>query len=123
MKALLIDDSHTMRAIGRAVLTELGSDEIREAGDGAEALAALDGFEPDLVVVDGRMPRMDGPTFIARYRAAGGRAAVVLTLTHADRAPIVPPGRRGADIVLRKPFTPDLLSQRIDEALHAAPSA
>lgn len=120
MRALLVDDSFTVRAIGRAVLSELGAQEVREAGDGAEAMAALEGYEPDVIVVDGRMPRMDGATFVSRYRTAGGMAPVIMMLTASDHGPTVRPGQRGADIVLRKPFTPDLLSQRIDEALRAA---
>ncbi len=73
-KLLLVDDDTDVRDIVRRVLSELGYD-IREAGDGDEALAALADFSPDLLIVDFAMPNMNGAEVVtaARARATGNR--------------------------------------------------
>lgn len=62
-KILLVDDEEDLREMTRLYL-ELQGYEVTEACDGAEAVKALDeGYSPDIVVIDGQMPVMNGEEF------------------------------------------------------------
>ena len=65
MKILLVEDAPYLRyAFGR--LLRIHGYEVREANDGVEALECMPEFQPDLVVTDLMMPRMDGVELIER---------------------------------------------------------
>ena len=66
-RVLVVDDSDDDRRLIRSCLEDVGADVVTEAS-GAEGLARLDGFSPDLVVVDLVMPGMSGAEFIVRLR-------------------------------------------------------
>ncbi len=117
MKVLLVDDSKTMRNIQRSVLTELGATEIVEAGDGLEALAKLDSFRPDLALVDGVMPNMDGLSFVRAFRERDRATPVIMVTTESERSRVIEAIKAGVDNYVVKPFTPDLLAQRIGETM------
>lgn len=75
---LLVDDNDDVRAIMRIVLAvepEIG--EIREAGDGAAAVAICGAFQPDVVVLDLSMPRMDGGLASEKIRSMHPNAQIV----------------------------------------------
>jgi two-component system KDP operon response regulator KdpE len=63
METVLVvdDDEHVLRLVDR-VLTRAGY-EVQSARDGAEALRLAEARRPDLIVLDLKMPVMDGPTF------------------------------------------------------------
>ena len=66
---LLVDDHPVVRAGLKALLEADGTLAVlAEAGDGAQALAALDDQHVDVVIMDLQMPTMDGPTAIRRLR-------------------------------------------------------
>lgn len=116
MKALVIDDSRTMRRIIKKVLTDLGFD-VREAGHGEEALAVLrDGFEPDLACVDWNMPVMDGLTFITAVRAnpSWRQITLMMVTTESEHSQVVRALAAGAHEYLIKPFTADSLRDKLD---------
>lgn len=117
MKVLLVDDSKTMRNIQRAVLTELGATEIVEAGDGLEALDRLESFKPDLALVDGAMPNMDGLSFVRAFREKDRSTPVIMVTTESERSRVVEAIKAGVDNYVVKPFTPDLLAQRVSETM------
>lgn len=66
-RILLVDDEPNIRRLFRDELEEEGH-LIEQAGDGAEALAALDRADYDLVVLDLRMPEVNGLEFLERVR-------------------------------------------------------
>ncbi|MEI6197536.1 MAG: response regulator, partial [Verrucomicrobiota bacterium] len=66
-KILVVDDEEDSRRILLAHLAEVPV-EVRTAANGLEALAALDGFAPDLILLDLIMPVMDGMTFLDTLR-------------------------------------------------------
>lgn len=77
-KVLVVDDHPMMRS---ALASECQAVDciIQTAGNGLEALQALDSFEPDVIVLDLHMPVMAGGEFARRYRARpNGRAAIIL---------------------------------------------
>lgn len=81
MKILIVDDDPLVRMGLRAIMaSEPGWDVIAEAGDGLDALAAVREHAPDVVLMDVRMPRMDGLA-ATREITAGSSGARVLVLT------------------------------------------
>jgi two-component system, chemotaxis family, chemotaxis protein CheY len=115
MRALVIDDSRTMRRIVSRILVDLGY-EVVEASNGAEALAVLDaGPLPDLACVDWNMPVMDGLTFVGRVRADRSRRAITLMMvtTESEQSQIVRALAAGAHEYLIKPFTADALRDKL----------
>ena len=123
MKTLLIDDSQTMRAIQRGVVSQLGSAEIDECASAEDALRHLDALGPDLILIDRSLPGMDGPAFIREARKRGTSAAIIVIAAAADRDAVVEAINAGATTYLPKPFTPDVLCQCITEALACAGGA
>ena len=69
IRLLLVDDQELVRAGLRAVLRrELGFEVVGECGDGGEAAAAVRELRPDAVLMDVRMPRVDGVTATRELR-------------------------------------------------------
>jgi two-component system chemotaxis response regulator CheY len=123
IRALIVDDSPSMRTIERDVLEQMGVVHIDEARDGFDALGKLADFEPDLLLIDWRMPNMDGPTFCERFRATGRDAAIIIVTTEAERSLVPHAVRARVSAHVVKPFTPDVLHQRVSETLATCPEA
>ena len=119
MKILLIDDSKTMRNIQKSVLAQLGHTEVEEACDGQDGLTKLAGPDcrPDLILVDWNMPNMDGLEFVRAFRAANKSTPVIMVTTESERTRVIEAIKAGVNNYVVKPFTPDLLSQRIGETM------
>jgi CheY-like chemotaxis protein len=83
---LVVDDVADNRLLLRALL-EQDRYTIREAQDGLEALAMIAAREPDLVLLDVMMPRMDGFEVLSRLRASDARDVPVMLLTAAASEP------------------------------------
>jgi two-component system chemotaxis response regulator CheY len=120
MKILLVDDSKTMRNIQKAVLAQLGHGDIVEACDGQDALSKALASKPDLMLVDWNMPNMDGLTFVKTIRQTNKTTPIIMVTTEAERARVIEAIKAGVNNYVVKPFTPDLLSQRIQETMSKA---
>lgn len=123
MKIFLIDDSKTMRNIQKNTLATLGHKDIGEAGNGQEALAAVDAFGPDLILCDWNMPVMDGITFVKTYRAQGKKTPIIMVTTEAEKARVVEAIKAGVNNYVVKPFTPESLSQKVNDTMMRAAKA
>ena len=123
MKVLLVDDSKTMRNIQKGILTQLGYTELEEAADGLDALSKVGAFQPQLLLVDWNMPNMDGLTFVKKYRGQGGAAPIIMVTTEAEKSRVVEAIKAGVNNYVVKPFTPDVLSERIKETLQRCAAA
>ena len=109
---LVIDDDESIRRLLDLLLVDAGYD-VRAAPDGAAALALLEHdatTPPGVILVDARMPVMDGARFLQVYRQRLGRGAPVIALTAGTLASAGHLGSE-ADAVLRKPFD-------LDDVLH-----
>jgi two-component system chemotaxis response regulator CheY len=115
MRALVVDDSRTMRRIVARTLQDLGFETV-EAEHGQAALDLLQsGVEVDLACVDWNMPEMDGLAFVAMVRADRQWRAITLMMvtTESEQEQIVRALAAGAHEYLIKPFSPDALHDKL----------
>ena len=107
---LTVDDSRTMRDMLRLTLDEAGY-RVVQAVDGLDGLAVLEGEQPDIIVTDINMPRMDGFGFIEQVRRHDRhRATPILVLTtESDGVKKARARAAGATGWIVKPFDPTKL--------------
>jgi CheY-like chemotaxis protein len=114
---LVVDDQENMRRILATVLRAYGFSDIREAGDGEEAMQALEDFRPDIVVTDFAMPKLDGLEFarVVRAEASGGmkHVPIVMVSGHAHHHHVLAARDAGVNEFLAKPVTGRNLADRI----------
>ncbi|MEA2641733.1 MAG: hypothetical protein QOF51_3127 [Chloroflexota bacterium] len=102
---LVVDDDESIREVIATVLRDEGC-EVRTARNGESALALLADWCPDLILLDVRMPEMDGAEVARRYRALLGPHAPVVLLTALSDGPALAEAL-GAVGYLTKPFELD----------------
>jgi two-component system, chemotaxis family, chemotaxis protein CheY len=120
MKFLVADDSATMRRIVINSLQRIGFNSTVEASDGIEALDRFDasiGF----IITDWNMPNMSGVEFCRALRARPGGATVpiLMVTTRSVREDILVAIEAGVNNYIVKPFTPQVLKEKIDQLLAA----
>lgn len=116
MKALVVDDSGSMRTIVSRILDGLGMDEIVEADDGVNALRLLESESlPDIALVDWHMPGMNGYDFVcaARARSEWRQMTIMMMTTENEHGQIFKALAAGATEYLIKPFTADALVDKL----------
>lgn len=112
MSVLIVDDEPAVRDALRRSLTFEGY-ETELAVDGLDALEKATAQEPELIVLDVLMPRMDGLTAARRLRAAGVRVPILMLTARDTVGDRVTGLDAGADDYLVKPFELDELLARI----------
>ena len=112
MRVLVVDDEP---AVGDALERALGLEgyEVTRAGDGLEALAAIDSEPPDAVILDILMPRLDGLETCRQLRASGNRVPVLMLTARETVGDRVAGLDAGADDYLVKPFALEELLARL----------
>jgi two-component system, chemotaxis family, chemotaxis protein CheY len=117
IRALIVDDSSVMRKIVERSLRQAGVEleSVFEAGNGAEALAAVGKNRVDLILCDINMPVMDGLEFVRGLSAienAKGVPVVMIT-TEGSESHVVQALSAGARGYIRKPFTPEQVKEHV----------
>ena len=106
MRLLIVDDDAGLRALFRTTF-EVVDVEVEEASNGADALASIERNPPDAVVLDVRMPGMDGLELCRRIKADPSLADVAVVLLSAASEQAAPRAHEaGADAFMLKPFSP-----------------
>jgi len=123
MKILLVDDSRTIRNIEKNVLIQLGYTSVAEAGDGVEALSQCSRDMPDLMLVDWNMPNMDGLAFVKKIRESNTQVPIIMVTTEAEKARVVEAIKAGVNNYVVKPFTADVLAEKIKQTLERVGAA
>jgi nitrogen regulation protein NR(I) len=113
---LIVDDERPIRRI-LAVLLQERRHRVSEVGSGEEALAVFPTAKPDLVLLDLKLPGMDGLDTLKRLRALAPRLDVVMMTAHGSISSAVEAMRRGAFDYVAKPFDNDELLVIVERAL------
>lgn len=113
MKALVVDDSMTIRRIVIKALGIAGIAEATEAGDGVEAMSAAQADQFDLILLDWNMPKMSGIDTLRALRQAGNKTPVIMVTTEAEKSRVIEAIKMGANDYLIKPFSPDQLAEKV----------
>lgn len=109
LRVLLIDD-HTLFRVGlEGLLGHRGIEIVASVGDGREGLALADELKPDVVLLDMRMPDIDGIGVLKRLRETGFQNPIVMLTTSSDERDLVESLRNGAQGYLLKDMEPDEL--------------
>ncbi len=119
MKVLVVDDSSTMRLILKNILKEVNYTDVVQAGDGNEALEVLGREEVGLILADWHMPNMDGISLLETLQQDEKMKNIpfIMVTTQAEKKSVEVAITKGAASYVVKPFTPDVLKEKIDEAL------
>lgn len=115
MRAIVVDDSTTMRSILKLVLRRHGF-EVDEARNGRHALDVLSVTDPpDLALIDWNMPEMGGLELLRALRSnhSYDGTRVMMVTTETDMAQVRQALLRGADEYVMKPFNQEILSDKL----------
>ena len=114
-KILVVDDEASIRRILETRLSMIGYDVVT-AADGKEALETFRRAEPDLVVLDAMMPKLDGYGVYQELRKESN-VPIIMLIPLGDVADRITDLKLGADDYVVKPFSPKELEARIRSAI------
>lgn len=109
MRVLVIDDHALFREGLSGLLTRRGIEVVAAIGDGREGLRVAKDAVPDVILLDMRMPKMDGLDVLCALREQGVKAPIVMLTTSQDEQDLVAALRKGAQGYLLKDIVPDEL--------------
>ncbi len=115
--SLVDDDQNLLTSV--SILLENEGYSLRTYTDGASALSALIADPPDLVILDIKMPRMDGMEVLRRLRKKTNLPVIFLTSKDEEIDEVLGL-HMGADDFIRKPFSQRLLLERVRAVLRRA---
>jgi AmiR/NasT family two-component response regulator len=118
-RLVVAEDEVLIRADIVESLEEGGHTVVGETGDGEQAVALVRELQPDLVVMDLKMPKMDGIT-AARQITDEGDAAVLVLTAFSDKQLVEDAADAGSIAYLVKPFQPPQLLAAVEVALARA---
>jgi len=117
MKILIADDEKNMRWIlGKNLMEENFT--VVEASDGEEAFNLFLDEEPDMVILDYRMPKVDGMEVLKRIKTINSKLPVIMITAHGSTDAAVEAMKLGAVDYVSKPFDIDDLKLTIFKALN-----
>ncbi len=116
MPILVVDDFSTMRRIVKNCLKQLGFNNITEAEDGAVALEKLNVGEFKFIVSDWNMPNMMGIDLLKAVRASDDLKHIpfLMVTAEAQKENILEAAKAGVSNYIIKPFTADLLTEKME---------
>jgi two-component system chemotaxis response regulator CheY len=121
LKILIVDDEKFTRLTTRTVLLAVGRFTVTEADSGDGALAEIARTEPDVVLCDIAMPRMDGLRFVDLLRNHSEirlrDTAVIMLTGHADAATVAAASRLNINGYMIKPISPKQLGDQLRKIL------
>ena len=120
-RVLIIDDEENIRRVTRLTLEAAGY-EVGAASDGERGLEAFgDGSGWDAVLLDQRMPGMDGLETLRHINERNAHARVIMATAYASIELAVDAMKLGASDFVRKPMTPEILLNAVAAALLKQP--
>ena len=113
---LICDDQATIRTSLKEALSEAGH-EVLEASDGASALKILQDREPNLVLLDLKLPDMSGVEVLRKVRGSGSNVPVILMTAYGDLPTAVEAMKLGAYDFVQKPYRLSDMRAKVTAAL------
>ncbi|MEW5948057.1 MAG: chemotaxis response regulator CheY [Thermodesulfobacteriota bacterium] len=117
MRILVVDDFNTMRRIVKNILKQLGFENVGEAENGQEALEVLKKEKFDFIITDWNMPVMTGLDLLKAIKADAALKdlPVMMVTAEAQQQNIVEAVKNGASNYIVKPFTAEVLEEKINK--------
>jgi len=116
-KVLIVDDEYYTRKVIRTLLIAIGCTKIYEASDGASGLKAIRSLAPDVVLLDWKMPGIDGPEFVRQVRSPESfplpAIPIIMLTAHGERSRVMEAVRLAVHEFLLKPVSSNALRARI----------
>lgn len=116
---LLVDDEPHIRKYVSLILKQLGRPLIVEAANGEEAIAAYQRENPDLVLLDVNMPKLDGIETLKRLKEIDPQCVVIMLTSLANRETIVQAVELGAANYIRKDTPKEEIAQALSSTIDA----
>ncbi|MCK9281796.1 MAG: response regulator [Melioribacteraceae bacterium] len=119
-KFLVVDDSTTMRRIVANSLKAIGYTDFVEAGDGREAISKLDADSTiNFIITDWNMPEVSGLELVRSIRSNDkyGKLPILMVTTRGLKEDILEALQAKVNNYVVKPFTPQILREKIDQIL------
>lgn len=123
LKFLVVDDSVTMRRIVANSLKAIGYEAFVEAGDGREALSKLSSDESiNFIITDWNMPEVSGLELVRSIRSSDkfAKLPILMVTTRGLKEDIVEALQAKVNNYVVKPFTPQILREKIDQIMASA---
>ncbi len=122
IKILIVDDFATMRKVVRNLLKQSGYENVVEAEDGVSAMRALKAQKIDFVISDWNMPNMSGLEFTRAVRSETDieNIPILMVTTRGVKQDIVEALQARVNNYIIKPFTPQILKDKIEQILRTA---
>ncbi len=118
-RILIVDDEANAREALQTILAEEGY-ETAVAADGLEALERIEAFEPEVILTDLKMPRLDGLGLLERGKKLSPHTAFVVMTAFGSIDTAVEAIKRGAENYLTKPLDIDALGALVGRAMEKA---
>ncbi|MDR0433733.1 MAG: response regulator [Gracilibacteraceae bacterium] len=116
VKLLIVDDQKGIRQLLREVFSESGYN-IETCADGLRALELIAEFDPDLVIMDIKMPGLNGIDALRRLRATDARRQVIMMTAYGEQRYMDEARALGVVNFVSKPFDIDELKTLVGKAL------
>jgi two-component system chemotaxis response regulator CheY len=116
-RAVIADDSLTLRRLLRVILEDCGVAVVAEARDGRQAIDMVREHKPDLLCLDVEMPVMDGIAALAHIRAIAPELPVMMITGRADRETVQGAAKMGARGYIVKPYHRDKVNAAVRHLL------
>lgn len=114
MRFLIVDDTARARQSMRALLEVwYPKEEVREAANGTEAVQLAEEFQPDLILMDARMPGMSGLEAIHQIKANLPEVRIIILSVHAGREQQEKARAAGAEVFVTKSASYEVLANAI----------
>ena len=122
MPVLVVDDYNTMIRIIRNLLKQLGFEDVDDASDGSAALAKLREKKYGLVISDWNMEPMTGYELLKEVRSDPGlnKTPFIMVTAESKTENVIAAKKAGVNNYIVKPFTPQILKEKIDALLSVA---
>lgn len=116
-RILYVEDEPDIQTIARIALETVGGFTVEICSSGPEALEKVDGFAPDLILLDVMMPDMDGPTTMhaLRSQTSASETPIIFITAKVQTQEVESYKALGAIDVIAKPFDPMTLSSKIQD--------